>query len=417
MGNTLKLVFQSLIQSKDAETETNFLKIVLTTFGLSTLDSDNRVNLALNVLDGISDFYSIVATDGSRTGIIARKLVLQAVSGSKVRDSNQIRMLSKEIGARRMTLFGEVENRKMLEEQQKLLPFLEMLRRKTPHGAGFISETTKIEVINFYESDETSDILKGHNNCHKELIISETGSKMYFHRSKRVLKIHFCDLLKAAQKQIGFQYSLRSLMKLRPPWVHLAREAHSLTCLCDRCQNVLLGVRSVCNFLKRTKEHGSPVEKAAVLNFDLSPSLTEFVSKVLHPKPNGSVWHMADCYHQKCNSTKESPCGPQKLSIFFEPLLKIFGSVQLQLIQHEIVPYVKVDGSVGHKFDQVETKQSLRDIVALLNERMFGSKIHKQPYVEHRFKMLLASKMRQDLHQNLSEHDVVAYSGAQIIVL
>ena len=40
---------------------------------------------------------------------------------------------------------------------------------------------------------------------------------------------------------------------------------------------------------------------------------------------------------------------------------------------------------------------------------MFGT-IHRQPYVLHRFKMLLASKMRKEIHENLSEHDVICYT-------
>ena len=41
---------------------------------------------------------------------------------------------------------------------------------------------------------------------------------------------------------------------------------------------------------------------------------------------------------------------------------------------------------------------------------MFGFTIHRQNYVQHRLKMLLANKMRQDLHQNLAESDIVIYS-------
>ena len=406
VGQAFKLIFQSLVQDQvEAEAEANFLKIVINTFNL-----DNQVHLTVNVIEGLADFYKVLVKDGSRNGITARKLLLQAVAGPKVRESGQISLLSEILGARRKSLDVEFENSKILEERQKLLPFVEMLRRKTARGTRLISERTKIDVIDFYENDEISDIIKGHNNVHKETIISETGVKSYFSRSKRVLKIHFCDLLQAAQKQIGFKYSLRSLMNLRPPWVHLAREAHSLTCLCDRCQNMVLILRSICNFLKRIRQHGSPVDKASILNFDLSPSLTEFVSKVLHPKDIGSLWHRPDCYHQKCQSTIESPCGPEKLTLLFKPMLAKLGTTELQLIQHERVQYDKADGSVGYKFDQVETKQKLTDIVALLNERMFGTKIHKQPYVQHRLKMLLATRMRQEIHQNLSENDVVGYS-------
>ena len=48
-------------------------------------------------------------------------------------------------------------------------------------------------------------------------------------------------------------------------------------------------------------------------------------------------------------------------------------------MQHERVQYTKVDGTVGHKFDQVETKKTLIDIVDILDQRMFGTTIHRQP--------------------------------------
>jgi hypothetical protein len=410
VGEVLQLVFQSLIQSHDVGIEASFMELVLKTMKLNTLDVDSHVSLAVNVLDGIADFYSIVANDGSRNGITAKKLILQAVTGLKVQNSNQINLLSKVIGARGKTISQEVKNRKLLAEKQKLSPFLELLARKSPQGVGYISEHEHRDIVDFYENDEHSDILKGHNNCFKQQVVSEDGSRTYFYRSKRVLKVHLCDLLKAAQHQVGYQYCLRSLIKLRPPWVLLAREAHVLTCLCDRCQNVVLHLRPICNFVNKIRTHGSPAEKVAILDFHLSSSLTEFMSKVLHPKENGSDWHRSDCYHQRCKQSIESPCGSQKLALFFEPILKKFGNVDLQIVQHERVKYTKLDGSVGYKFDQIERTQTMSDIVSKLSERMFGQTVHRQPYVEHRLKILMASRMRQEIHTNITENDIVVYS-------
>jgi len=56
---------------------------------------------------------------------------------------------------------------------------------------------------------------------------------------------------------------------------------------------MLLHLRPICNFVRKMRQHGSPADKAALTDFDLSPALTEFVSKVLHPKPDESVWHKA----------------------------------------------------------------------------------------------------------------------------
>ena len=136
VGEVLQLVFQSLIQSHDVGIEASFMELVLKTMKLNTLNVDSHVSLAVNVLDGIADFYSIVANDGSRNGITAKKLILQAVTGLKVQNSNQINLLSKVIGARGKTISQEVKNRKLLAEKQKLSPFLELLARKSPQGVG-----------------------------------------------------------------------------------------------------------------------------------------------------------------------------------------------------------------------------------------------------------------------------------------
>ena len=169
-------------------------------------------------------------------------------------------------------------------------------------------------------------------------------------------------------------------------------------------------LRPICNKINQLKQYGTPSDKAVGLSCDLTPSVSDFVSKVLHPRPNGSDWHSYDCYNQTCKSTKESPCGRDKLDKLLESLLERFGTLKLKLVQHERIQYVKSDGSFGYKFDQVQSEQTLRDIVNMLKERMFGNKVHKQPYIQHRLKMLLASKMRKEIHENISESDIVAYS-------
>ena len=286
-----------------------------------------------------------------------------------------------------------------------------MLRRKSAKGSRFVSEKDKVDVvINFYEDDDVSDLLKGHNNVYKESVVSEEGVKSVFNRAKRVLKISSCDMLEAAQSKIGFRFSLRTLLYLRPPWVLLPREAHSLTCLCDRCQNIKHCLRAVYKKVNHVKQYGATKDKAVVLGFDITTSVSGFVSKVLHPKPEGNEWHSPECYYQTCDSTEESLCGRDKLDSLFEPLLKRFGDEELQLTQHERVQYVKPDSTLGYKFDQVQSQRTLTNIVDLLKERMFGTTIHKQPFIMHRLKMLLASKMRQEVPQNISDADVIIYS-------
>ena len=94
--------------------------------------------MALNVLESIAEFYKIAFKDGTRNGIVARKLILQAVAGSVILESSQSCVLSEKLGARRHTLLLEAENRKSLEERQLLVPFMAMLKRKSPHGSKFV---------------------------------------------------------------------------------------------------------------------------------------------------------------------------------------------------------------------------------------------------------------------------------------
>ena len=196
VGQCLILTFQALIQNHDAETEVTFLKQVIKVIDNQASNDTKEALLAQHVLDSIAGFYKIVAKDSSRNGLVAKKLLLQAVKGTLDQDCFQTYLLSEKLGARRQTLYSEFENRKILEKQQLLIPFIHMLRRKSPCGSKFVSEQTRYEIIAFYEDDEVSDILKGHNNIYKDKIMSENGDVSYFIRSKRVLKIHFCDLLK-----------------------------------------------------------------------------------------------------------------------------------------------------------------------------------------------------------------------------
>ena len=95
--------------------------------------------------------------------------------------------------------------------------------------------------------------------------------------------------------------------------------------------------------------------------------------------------------------------------LLFQPLLARFGEREVELTQHVTVPYTKVDGTKSSKFSQVVTTQSISSIVSLLNRRVFGD-FHKQPYVQHRLKMLLANKMREDIHQNLGVTDAACWT-------
>ena len=200
MVKIIKMVLHCIVRADDLDREREFEKQVAK---LMYGAHDSRAQLAEHVLDSIVEFYKILTNDQTRDGIVGRKLILQAIAGGKVRESGENGLLAETIGARRMTLDLENINRTKLEEHQKLLPFKEILKRKSARGSRFISEKEKLEVLDFYENDDVSDILKGHNNIYKELLTSEEGNKSVFNRSKRVLKLNSCDLLGAAQKQLG----------------------------------------------------------------------------------------------------------------------------------------------------------------------------------------------------------------------
>ena len=73
------------------------------------------------------------------------------------------------------------------------------------------------------------------------------------------------------------------------------------------------------------------------------------------------------------------------------------------------MPYIKTDGTKSTKFSQVLSLQSIKSIVDLLDRRVFGT-FHQQPFIQHRFKMLLGSKMRNDVHENLEITDAACWT-------
>ena len=264
-------------------------------------------------------------------------------------------------------------------------------------------------MITFYESELVSEVLKGHNQVFREVVYNKFGDKFVMNRQKRVVKVHISDILKLAQQVIGFKFSLRTLLNLRPKWVLVSSQAHSLNCWCDRCANVQEILRTLSNFIRKVKQNGSPADKVALEPIDLTTSPSVFISKVVHHKEEGNVWHRPECYFQTCASRPENPCGSDKLQLLLEPLLKRFGDREVELRQHENVTYIKTDGTKSTKFAQVLSSQPIRSIVELLDKRVFGN-FHQQPFIQHHFKKLLGSKMRSDVHENLETTDAACWT-------
>ena len=69
------------------------LKAQLLKAALSNVLVDSKSEFAFNVLQGLAEFYEILSKDGSRDSVTAKKLVLQAAVGSKVRESGQISLV------------------------------------------------------------------------------------------------------------------------------------------------------------------------------------------------------------------------------------------------------------------------------------------------------------------------------------
>ena len=55
----------------------------------------------------------------------------------------------------------QAKKRQLLEEKGEIIPYLEVLSRKSPEGSRIVTEDEKLVVIAFFESDNISDVLKG----------------------------------------------------------------------------------------------------------------------------------------------------------------------------------------------------------------------------------------------------------------
>ena len=98
---------------------------------------------------------------------MARKLFLEGITGSDVWENNFLSNLADYIGARKHSVIDSSKNRLKIENDQKLIPIISRLERKTPDGEKIISIEWKVKAVAFFETDEISEILKGHNNVFK----------------------------------------------------------------------------------------------------------------------------------------------------------------------------------------------------------------------------------------------------------
>jgi hypothetical protein len=125
------------------------------------------LQLILNALESVRDYYQIALKDYSRNGITRRRVILESVSGSHIRKACQLSQLAEFLGARKATLLESSKSRSSAEDQQKLKPLVEMLGRKPPEGERVVSLSWKIKAGQFFEQDSCSDIVKGTHCMYK----------------------------------------------------------------------------------------------------------------------------------------------------------------------------------------------------------------------------------------------------------
>ena len=82
--------------------------------------------------------------------------------------------LADAIGARKPSILTGACRRSKLESDQKLVPLVARLQRKSPEGMHVISTQWKVEAVGFFETDVISEVLKGHNHVYK---VGNIGSK------------------------------------------------------------------------------------------------------------------------------------------------------------------------------------------------------------------------------------------------
>ena len=105
--------------------------------------------------------------DNFREGVTRRKVILESISGSSIREASQLGQLADFLGSRRGTLLDSSKRRLSAEDQQKLIPLVEMLGRKPPEGERVLTLHWKIQAGKFFELDTSSDVVKGTHAIYK----------------------------------------------------------------------------------------------------------------------------------------------------------------------------------------------------------------------------------------------------------
>ena len=121
--------------------------------------------MALNVLESVKDYYKLVQSDMTRNGIVMKKVILESVTGSVIRNACQLSQLADILGARLKTLYETSKVRFLVEENKEMTPLVEKLARKSPEGDKIISREWNLKGVHFYETN--SELIKGYHCMYK----------------------------------------------------------------------------------------------------------------------------------------------------------------------------------------------------------------------------------------------------------
>ena len=135
VGHVWKLIVEVLTnQSFNDAATCKFVKLVIESVQPTPGDEKQNVSLALNILQSLSDYYRLACQDRSLSSTATKKQILLASTGRSVRSANQLSALSASLGARKNTVFSLAAKRYVLEDKGSILPYLQVLERKSPHG-------------------------------------------------------------------------------------------------------------------------------------------------------------------------------------------------------------------------------------------------------------------------------------------
>ena len=98
-------------------------KILETALGLP----DGHIQFSCNIFQSLREYCSILMKDSSRSGVVGRKIVCEAVAGEKLKKSRQLLKIHEQFGLGRNLIYESVKQRMRIVDGSTLTPLLEKL--------------------------------------------------------------------------------------------------------------------------------------------------------------------------------------------------------------------------------------------------------------------------------------------------